>query len=813
MAQAAKSENKVGGETGTRVIPLALAHLVEPYRNKGPLSLRIERMPQGGRFSSGSRNNNGSWSLTLSDLDGLTYTPAAGVPAEHALALRIISLVGGDTLAVVDVPVSESAADAPAASEAKPTAAAVVGDKQLDAIAGELASVRAVLAASEAASGELRRQVEAATALSKQNAEAALEAARTAWQAETDRRLAEAGAQTAAALAEQRKAWESEHAAALAAAERAKSELAEALAKADAAWQEKAAKQVADARAERDAARAQNHEAQLGPLREQLQVAEAKLAERERAIEQAAKAAEEASARQRRDADEALAKAEANWKAAEAARVSAMEAEWRDKLAKASAPRVDDGVVNELRGEVTALKATIAERDRSLRDAQDALSAAEQSWKSAEAARVSAIEAEWRGKLAKASAPSTDDGAMSALRQEVTALNAAIAERDRALTESKDALAKAEKTWKEAEASRVSALEAEWRDKLARASAAPASTTDDGAANELRGEVAVLKTKLEERDRAIAAAEKAVNDARETAQSERKAALAKANEEWSAAEAKRFAAFEAEWQEKLAKAQVSTPPSAPAPTSAPAADPAQQKEIRRLREQIATLQGILEDREEKSSRDGEAARLASELAKARAKAKDEITALKATLTQRDSELARAKAAAGTATTPHALADFEAAARPSFRVRDAVNRQDDTGAQDKGHLLRDLMFAAVAGGALVFFYPDIEALILGEQPTPVRAIPMPRPKPELPAPPVVPDRTATAARNANLRAAPTTAARVVGSLAKDLSVIVIEERDGWFLVNVDGAPGKEPTQGWVKDRLLKDVMPLAAPAPQ
>src|SRR5882757_6655407 len=96
-----------------RVIPIKLGLLLTPYKRHGRLSIRIERLPQQARLSAGRNNGDNSWSLTLDQLEDLTYLPPPGMEEEHVLAIRIIGLDGGgSTLAVIDFPISSGAAAA-----------------------------------------------------------------------------------------------------------------------------------------------------------------------------------------------------------------------------------------------------------------------------------------------------------------------------------------------------------------------------------------------------------------------------------------------------------------------------------------------------------------------------------------------------------------------------------------------------------------------------------------------------------------------------------------------------------------------------
>src|SRR5260221_5626780 len=76
-------------------IPVALAPLLSPYKRHGRLSLRIERLPRTARLSAGRNNGDNSWSLTLDQLEDLTYLPPQGMAETHSLAVRIIGLDSG----------------------------------------------------------------------------------------------------------------------------------------------------------------------------------------------------------------------------------------------------------------------------------------------------------------------------------------------------------------------------------------------------------------------------------------------------------------------------------------------------------------------------------------------------------------------------------------------------------------------------------------------------------------------------------------------------------------------------------------------
>lgn len=68
-----------------------------------------KRVPNRARFSQGNNNGDRSWSLTLDQIDGLTYLPPKGMHKAHTLTVRIVNLddsAPGATLAVLDLPIS-----------------------------------------------------------------------------------------------------------------------------------------------------------------------------------------------------------------------------------------------------------------------------------------------------------------------------------------------------------------------------------------------------------------------------------------------------------------------------------------------------------------------------------------------------------------------------------------------------------------------------------------------------------------------------------------------------------------------------------
>ena len=405
-----------------RSIPLNLAPLLTPYKKQGRLSLRIERLPRGARLSRGCRNNDGaSWSLASDELEDLAYQLPEGCDGEHSLAVRIISLAGGNTLAVLDFVVSPGADEAaPSDSIEEPR-----DDTDLHRLRDELATSKAALAARDSELAE--------TIASTRDTEAELATARAAWSAELDERLAAAAVQAASHLQACRGAWESEQNALLAklethsreqlaeARERWQRETQDALLKAENAWKADEAARLA---------------ATAGQWQEKLTALQATLAERETASARAIEAAEQARVRWQQETQDALLKAEHEWKADEASRLAAAEARWREAPADAPSGAVDDHELRSLREQLSALQVTLAERETALtraeerwqREAQEALSTAEQAWKAEETARLAAAETQWREALPPAQPGVVDDRELRGLREKSAGLELALAE-------------------------------------------------------------------------------------------------------------------------------------------------------------------------------------------------------------------------------------------------------------------------------------------------------------------------------------------------------------------------------------------------
>jgi hypothetical protein len=769
MASAKQIGKRVEDAGEPCAIPLDLAPLLAPHKKHGRVSIRVERLPQQARLSRGTRNSDGSWSLTRDELEDLQLLVPEGSGAAHKLSVRIISLAGGNTLALVDLPVVPGEAEAvPRADEPKPAStparaaqgpAVAADDAQTRRLLDELGALKIILATRESELAEVKQQAGAAApATGAKDAERDVAAAREAWQREAQIAIAKAEA-----------SWKEGEAARLAAAE--------------AAWRAQAKPALSHPRAESSRA------AELKDLREKLAALQA---ERDGALQQAQAGKEGEAAR--------LAAAEAEWRArseqaavgvredparaaelkgireklaalqterdgvlasarealeqmralkdGEAARLAAAEAAWRAQseqaLAAAQSGPARATELKSLHDKLTTLQGTLAERDQALASAREALEQARAS-KDGEAGRLVAAEAakdrgaaELRDAQAKLAALQTTLGERDAALGEVRAtLEQA---RVRALRETQDALAKAERAWKDAEAERLEAAEAAWRAQSSHVAAA--GTDQDAALRTLREQLTTLQGTLRQRERALAAADKSFEQAREQWQRELHEAIVKAEKDFRAKEASRRTTTETQVRKENAGSLA----------HATARYEAAEAALAQIR--VKSPQG-------------------------NARMEQELLALRASLDVREDELAQARA-----TITHLREDAAPAAAP-----------------DNRRLIRDALVAACVGVVAAALYTFVEPLVFA-RPTPepapvVAAVTAPAPA----AVPALPVGSVT--RDAKLRAEPSSSADVIAMVAKGREVFIVEKREKWVRVQVEGG---KPVEGWMRDTSLKEQAP-------
>ncbi len=513
--KAGGADDMSGGDASMRAIALKLGPLLAPYKKQGRFLVRIERMPQLGRLSSGRNNGDGSWSLSLDELDDLTYLYPETITEAHTLAIRVIGLEGvaGSTLAVLNFVVSpHGEAGVERDGAAGTNANTEILDAQIRRLREELAKAKTALAVRESELAELRREPGADDADVAQQIEAALSLARGVWKAEMNDRLAAAASEAAIDIERRRASWEAENASpsglsesdvrkqltearerfqrekrdALAKAEKAwKTEEAERLAAAEAEWREEAKAASPDKRAASDIARAERDAKELRALREKLTALEGTLFERETALADAENAAEELRATSLRENEDRLRKAELEWKAKESKRFATARAEWQEEAARTAAKTLAaaraEWQEESARAAARALAAARAEwQEDSSRTMSRALDEATARYEEAEAA-LAAQRADADG--AVASLRRQEQETIRRLKQERDTAATKLAQRESELKElrltsekaridwqhdSQATFDKAKAEWAADEAERLLAAETRWRDDTAR---------------------------------------------------------------------------------------------------------------------------------------------------------------------------------------------------------------------------------------------------------------------------------------------------------------------------------------------------------
>ena len=501
-----------------------------------------------------------------------------------------------ETAPVEKVPAREHATVSAAAHGANEPGSAPAPVKAQEGAQAHLAETLALLQRERAAA------VSDAEKIWKAEEDARLASARMQWQEETAKAIAEARAQAGrgapqqdveTALRDAERQWKSAEAARYSTAalqwqEKLDAAVAEARGEAERRWQSKFDSAVAEARAQSATdQRAETDEVQR--LISEIAAARGTVAKRE--IELAAAQAdiqrlgsEIAAARSvlgqreteltavqvenqqlrsdsQRALESALQQAEAKWKAAETARLAEAEAQWREQIGKAVADALataeklrDERFQREserLNGELSAARASLAERNGELtglrsaftqaqadwqRDKESALAGAESAWRAAEAGRLAVAKAEWQAQSDKALADARaeteairkeyNSSDIHLLRAKVSEAEAELAqaraafleERARLQRETAEALVEAEKQWKIDEISRMTQAREQWQAQTAKAVAearSNAGSTREAASDlelrRLRADYTAIKATLEARElelqRAKAAAE------------------------------------------------------------------------------------------------------------------------------------------------------------------------------------------------------------------------------------------------------------------------------------------------------------------
>jgi hypothetical protein len=761
-----------------RSFPLALEPVLAPFRKHRKLNLRVERMPQLARLSSGRNNGDGSWTLAPDDLEGLTLQAPENLDRAQTLTVRIMTFEGGDvaTLKVLDFPVFDAeGANAAADGVADADAAAapdMAGLAQLAQIQLELAQMQRLLATRDAELADTRQQVDGARS-ELLRAEAALTAARAASQAEIEKHVsvsssqaAEADAMAASAekrIQEVRDHLQREGRAALLKAEAAwKAEESARVAAAEAQWREQSTRALADVMLRHDAA--------------EKALAETRL--RAEHAEQASKAADEAKAELAKVQAElahqrealSVAQAALNTRDAELARQRADAAAAAGKAAdagKAELARLQEELTR-LRTDMKAAQAALHAREselekqradneqvrlRARQESESVLSASRATWLAEEATHLAAAEARWRAQT---------DAALAEARAQVEAAQLAAVQ---ARTEAGRPLAESE-----IELGKLQIEFARQREELKAAQAA-----------------------LNARDAELAKQRADAAQAQAGTLQDAESALASARAAWKAEEAQRITAAEARAKEQSSRAL----------SDARARFEAAEAELEKVRK---------ENSGRRATDDAYVERL-----------RGEVTALQNVLVGREAELAQARAS---------IEQLRMQYWPEANVR-ASTAWAEGGIEEQSvrranlRLVRDVVVVVSLVMSLVLFWPKMASLL----PYEVRAgitdaagsiglnvsgagAPMAEAPPAPEAAPPVQKETAIVDRSVNLRATPSTGGAVVQRLVKGASVTVGTRQGSWTEVEITGLDGKV-RQGWVFSSYLSGLSaapPLAvAPA--
>jgi hypothetical protein len=807
---------RANSEPQGQPIPLDLLSVVAPYKRHRGISIRLERLAHGARLSQGRNNGDRSWSLAPDELDGLEYTPPTDDYDAHTLAVRIISLDGGDgeTLAVIDLPI--------AGKNGNPVSAPAISDGalsiELQQLRDELLKAKSSLAARETELATVRRQAEDAErsrqamkaefgsaeeawdrelrdqlAAAAAQANANLERARAAWETESASRQARSAART---VEDARKRWQEESQAALVKAQ-AEWKVAEVsrIAAAEAAWRAQSERQLEELRKRAEGAETeltqarahkapQHHDTEVRRLREQLISAQASLAARGTELAEARAAAERAQQQLSREDTSSVAKAQQAWKAAEAKRLASAEARWNEQSARA---------LTELNGRLAQSEAALAEARAQAEARQHQLAAAQSSL------------AERERELAKARANAEQRHSQSAAEAEQT--------RERWQQETAAAIAKAKESFKAGESARFAAAEAQWKAQLAPALAETTAQLQRAQAElaQANAEIQTQKRQSEDSLRSVqdellaaqtalasqeselgeltAAAEQAratadhalqsvaaeIEKARKLWKKESDAAFAKAEKKWRSEEAPRLAAAEAKWQEQVAH------------------------QLDQAQEHLQRAENGLSD-----------ARACSEALR------HELAAAQASLAHREIELAEARAALEQERERLNHIPLSTQERkPSWELDAEAHR-----AQFRRRLIRDFSIVACLFALVFMLFPRVEPVVADVWPQDLSLKADLQPLLQMaglsraPAPvmPVIASMELPHAvidvRVANLRESPSTGAAVVTKLARNMEVVPVERRGNWVFVRL--GQGSDQKQGWIASAVLKDMGATAVP---
>jgi hypothetical protein len=514
------------------------------------------------------------------------------------------------------------------------------------------------------------------------------------------------------------------------------------LAAAETRWTEKSAQIVAEvsarlqcseaslakAQAELKSARGQHDDSEVRRLNDALSQAQANLTKRQAELAEMQNAADDALARAARNFDHKLAQAKEEWAAQETSKLAEAKSEWKtnsDRLFKQATIRLEGA------------EAALAEARAAASTAQDRREGAELKRLRTEFAAAREKLAERESELAEAKV-------------------AAGRERERNRGDVESALAKAEESWKAAEAVRIAEVETREQERGTRALAEAMGRLE-------RTEAALKETRVQlgtERERGgVALAESRAQ----------------------------FEKTESALQE--ARNRIET-----------MRDPANETELARMRADLATLQVAIDERDAELAE----ARVAARRSRDEWNTRIQAAVMRGRDEWRTEEDRR----------------MEAARRQwenDARLKGSINLSPETFAQNHDHeveekkdnrLAIDIALAAalaifVVGG--VTLYPRISGFLTGIQGgSPIgmtKATASVQPQP--PATPALPHGVIVVS-SVKLRASPTGDAHAITTIARGVDVTLVGQRGNWMHVRIAGEAGKPPSDGWVHSSSLKQT---------
>jgi chromosome segregation ATPase len=826
-------------------IPLNLAPLVAPYRKRGRVTVRVERLPHRARLTQGQNNGDRSWSLAQDELEDLAYLPPHG-DETTSLSIRIIRVDAGSaqTLAVQEYPLPTAEGQS-----AVPRTASATGDaKELRQLREEVARTKAALHVRDLELANARRELEAARSeVPREAIEAELTAMRAIWEAEVEERLAMAAKQAAADLQKHRAEWQANADARVAQAEkrakdragdsltRSRQEIEDAVARAErdwkaaeaarlaaaeAKWQKQSAKALADvtaqfekskAKTQADSARTKTDDGELQRLRRELEQANSALAARGEEL-RSAQAENEKLQRewsQIKDLRQELSKS--NGLLAERDReLSRLQTEIGIlRVEKAKLGRLGDELAKSktsLAGREDEFARLRAESDSIRGELERTRSALSASERELAQARLKADQAQ-----AEANNLRGDATELRRIANELSNAKASLAVRDAELgrlrassddakkrwrKDAENALAEAESRWKEAEAERLRESEARWQAQMQKA-------VDEAVAKIHLAEAQVEEEIERGRSNAIEvgrlAAEltrvKAMLSERENDLVQAKMSHDQARERWKQEADAALARAEASWKAGEAERFA-------------ARDSNGQEEARRTLADMTTQVKKLEAALSESRSQIEALRQRGNTDDFR-RLRSEFASLQATLANREAELMQLR-------TDHEI-DRE---RWTQEARMAVQRADQQWHEDDAETaereqhtqsIRRIVgggaVAAVLGGLAMFGYFELAPMI-ADPSTPIGSMVEPilsqtnlagEPRPSGEAQTTA-ARVLTLSRSANLRAGPSKSASVIATLARNTQVTFVESAGNWVRVETVSSDNSKQ-QGWVYKTFL------------